>query len=139
MTLRRGFRLGAGERVVIVEDVVTTGKSTRETADVVRAHGLFENSEAFICGPAAMVRQTTLLLGNAQGGVLSCSLAEVDRARAAAAGDGGVAPAGAVRVAVTTQVVPGGQSDATWGVAASPDGFEGVPGPPPCAWLPGPE
>jgi orotate phosphoribosyltransferase len=39
MTLRRGFRLGAGERVVIVEDVVTTGKSTRETADVVRAHG----------------------------------------------------------------------------------------------------
>ncbi|MGH3407691.1 MAG: globin domain-containing protein [Streptosporangiaceae bacterium] len=30
--------------------------------DVVRAHGLFENSEAFICGPEAMVRQTTLLL-----------------------------------------------------------------------------
>jgi orotate phosphoribosyltransferase len=39
MTLRRGFRLGEGERVVIVEDVVTTGKSTRETADVVRANG----------------------------------------------------------------------------------------------------
>jgi orotate phosphoribosyltransferase len=39
MTLRRGFRLSPGERVVIVEDVVTTGKSTRETADVVRAHG----------------------------------------------------------------------------------------------------
>src|SRR6185436_12743379 len=36
MTLRRGFRVGDGERVVIVEDVVTTGKSTRETADVVR-------------------------------------------------------------------------------------------------------
>jgi len=30
--------------------------------DVVRAHGLFENSEAYICGPEAMVRQTTLLL-----------------------------------------------------------------------------
>lgn len=27
-TLRRGFRLAAGERVVVVEDVVTTGKST---------------------------------------------------------------------------------------------------------------
>ena len=39
MTLRRGFRIGEGERVVIVEDVVTTGKSTRETADVVSKHG----------------------------------------------------------------------------------------------------
>ena len=28
-----------GERVVIVEDVVTTGKSTRETADVIAQHG----------------------------------------------------------------------------------------------------
>lgn len=39
MTLRRGFRIGEGEKVVIVEDVVTTGKSTRETADVVAQHG----------------------------------------------------------------------------------------------------
>jgi len=39
MTLRRGFTVGAGERVVIVEDVVTTGKSTRETADVIAQHG----------------------------------------------------------------------------------------------------
>lgn len=39
MTLRRGFGLRPGERVVIVEDVVTTGKSTRETADVVAQHG----------------------------------------------------------------------------------------------------
>ena len=39
MTLRRGFRLNEGERVVIVEDVVTTGKSTRETADVITQHG----------------------------------------------------------------------------------------------------
>jgi NAD(P)H-flavin reductase/hemoglobin-like flavoprotein len=30
--------------------------------DVVRGHGLFENCEACICGPAAMVRQTALLL-----------------------------------------------------------------------------
>jgi orotate phosphoribosyltransferase len=39
MTLRRGFRLSEGEPVVIVEDVVTTGKSTRETADVIAKHG----------------------------------------------------------------------------------------------------
>lgn len=39
MTLRRGFRIAPGERVVIVEDVVTTGKSTRETAHVIAAHG----------------------------------------------------------------------------------------------------
>jgi orotate phosphoribosyltransferase len=39
MTLRRGFRIGSGEKVIIVEDVVTTGKSTRETAAVVEAHG----------------------------------------------------------------------------------------------------
>jgi len=39
MTLRRGFRIAEGEEVVIVEDVVTTGKSTRETADVVAQHG----------------------------------------------------------------------------------------------------
>ena len=39
MTLRRGFRLNDGEKVVIVEDVVTTGKSTRETAAVIEQHG----------------------------------------------------------------------------------------------------
>lgn len=39
MTLRRGFKVGQGERVVIVEDVVTTGKSTKETAQVVAQHG----------------------------------------------------------------------------------------------------
>ena len=39
MTLRRGFKLTQGERVVIVEDVVTTGKSTREAAKVVSERG----------------------------------------------------------------------------------------------------
>lgn len=39
MTLRRGFRIAKGEAVVIVEDVVTTGKSTRETAAVVETLG----------------------------------------------------------------------------------------------------
>jgi orotate phosphoribosyltransferase len=39
MTLRRGFGIHEGERVVIVEDVVTTGKSTRETVDVITQQG----------------------------------------------------------------------------------------------------
>ncbi len=39
MSLRRGFKIAQGERVVIVEDVVTTGKSTREAAAVVAVHG----------------------------------------------------------------------------------------------------
>ncbi|HKI85253.1 MAG TPA: orotate phosphoribosyltransferase [Thermoanaerobaculia bacterium] len=39
MSLRRGFESKAGERTAIVEDVITTGLSTRETADVVRKSG----------------------------------------------------------------------------------------------------
>ena len=39
MALRRGFKLQLGERVLIVEDVVTTGRSTRETIEVVRGAG----------------------------------------------------------------------------------------------------
>ena len=39
MVLRRGFTLKPGEKVVIVEDVVTTGKSTKEAFQVVRACG----------------------------------------------------------------------------------------------------
>ena len=39
MTLRRGFTLDAGEPVVVVEDVITTGGSTREVMDAVAAHG----------------------------------------------------------------------------------------------------
>jgi orotate phosphoribosyltransferase len=39
LTLRRGFSLDASDRVVIVEDVLTTGGSTRETLDVARQWG----------------------------------------------------------------------------------------------------
>jgi orotate phosphoribosyltransferase len=39
LTLRRGFALTPGEKVLVVEDVVTTGRSTRETVDVARAAG----------------------------------------------------------------------------------------------------
>ncbi|HEX9002223.1 MAG TPA: orotate phosphoribosyltransferase [Blastocatellia bacterium] len=39
MTLRRGFQIKPGERCFVVEDVVTTGGSTREVMEVVAAHG----------------------------------------------------------------------------------------------------
>ena len=39
MTFRRGFTLHEGERVLIVEDVVTTGGSVREVIDVVKEFG----------------------------------------------------------------------------------------------------
>ena len=39
MTLRRGFSLRKGERVLVVEDVVTTGGSVQEVIDLVRAAG----------------------------------------------------------------------------------------------------
>lgn len=39
MALRRGFAIAPGERVLVVEDVVTTGGSVREVLDVVTAVG----------------------------------------------------------------------------------------------------
>src|SRR5580658_2605477 len=39
MSLRRGFTLVPGERVVVVEDVITTGGSTMEVIEIVRAAG----------------------------------------------------------------------------------------------------
>jgi orotate phosphoribosyltransferase len=49
MMLRRGFQLERGERVLVVEDVVTTGGSAAEVVDLVRRSG----AEAL--GVAAMV------------------------------------------------------------------------------------
>jgi orotate phosphoribosyltransferase len=39
LALRRGFALAAGARVAVVEDVVTTGRSTRETIELAEAAG----------------------------------------------------------------------------------------------------
>ena len=39
MTLRRGFRIDPGTTAVVVEDVVTTGGSTREVIDLLRGAG----------------------------------------------------------------------------------------------------
>lgn len=39
MAVRRGFRIEPGERVVVVEDVLTTGGSAREVVRVIEEHG----------------------------------------------------------------------------------------------------
>jgi orotate phosphoribosyltransferase len=39
MTLRRGFTIAPGEKTLIVEDVITTGGSTRDTIEAVRRAG----------------------------------------------------------------------------------------------------
>lgn len=39
MTLRRGFSMKEGERILVVEDVITTGGSTRECIDVLERLG----------------------------------------------------------------------------------------------------
>ena len=49
LTLRRGFALSPGEKILVVEDVVTTGGSTRETIEVARAAG------AQVVGAAAII------------------------------------------------------------------------------------
>lgn len=49
LTLRRGFSIAPDERVVVIEDVVTTGGSTRETMAVATAAG------ATVVGAGAIV------------------------------------------------------------------------------------
>jgi orotate phosphoribosyltransferase len=39
LVLRRGFKLAPGEKILVVEDVVTKGGRVQETLDIVRAHG----------------------------------------------------------------------------------------------------
>ncbi len=54
MVLRRGFALDPGQRAVVVEDVVTTGRSTREVIAVLEAAG------AEVVGVASMVNRSGL-------------------------------------------------------------------------------
>jgi orotate phosphoribosyltransferase len=49
LVIRRGFSLEPGERVLVVEDVVTTGMSTRETIEAAMAAG------ATVVGAAAII------------------------------------------------------------------------------------
>lgn len=39
LVLRRGFKIASGEKVLVVEDVVTKGGRVQETIDIVRANG----------------------------------------------------------------------------------------------------
>lgn len=54
MTLRRGFHLEPGAKVLIAEDVVTTGKSSLEAIKAVVAHG------GEVIGVACMVNRSGL-------------------------------------------------------------------------------
>ncbi len=52
MALRRGFRVLPGQKVLVVEDVVTTGGSVREVMELVRAAG------GMVAGVGAVVDRT---------------------------------------------------------------------------------
>jgi len=52
LMLRRGFTLSERDRVLVVEDVLTTGGSTRETMDVAKAAG------AQVVGAASIVNRS---------------------------------------------------------------------------------
>ena len=51
LTLRRGFIISEADRVLVVEDVLTTGGSTRETIQVARAAG------GYVVGAASLVNR----------------------------------------------------------------------------------
>jgi orotate phosphoribosyltransferase len=69
MQLRRGFTLSAGESVLVVEDVITTGGSTRDTIETLRAAG------ARIVGAASIIDRSQ---GRADVGVPRTALATLD-------------------------------------------------------------
>lgn len=52
-TLRRGFTIEPGQKVLLVEDVVTTGLSSREAMDAVRAEGGIVLAEASLVDRSA--------------------------------------------------------------------------------------
>src|SRR5258707_2208419 len=52
LTLRRGFVIAENDRVLVVEDVLTTGGSTRETMQVAKASG------ARVVGAASIVNRS---------------------------------------------------------------------------------
>ena len=69
LVLRRGFAIGPGERILVVEDVVTTGLSTRETMQVARTAG------GVVAGAASLVDRSG---GTADLGVPFASLLTID-------------------------------------------------------------
>ncbi|MBX9797751.1 orotate phosphoribosyltransferase [Sphingomonas sp.] len=67
--LRRGFRIAPGERVVMVEDIVTTGLSSRECLAAIRAH------PARLLGAACIIDRSN---GTADVGAPLVSLCKID-------------------------------------------------------------
>ena len=53
MTLRRGFEVKPGQKLLITEDVVTTGKSSLETIEVLKSYG------AEVLGIACIANRST--------------------------------------------------------------------------------
>ena len=70
MVLRRGFGVAPGQRVVVIEDVVTTGRSTREVIDILEGLG------ATVIGVASMINRSGIAQPFAP--LPSRSLLEVD-------------------------------------------------------------
>jgi orotate phosphoribosyltransferase len=52
MTLRRGFGIGPKQGIVVVEDVVTTGGSTSEVIEIMRAKG------GYVIGVGSLVNRS---------------------------------------------------------------------------------
>lgn len=69
MTLRRGFSVREGEQILVVEDVITTGGSTRETIEALASRG------AIVVGAASIIDRSG---GKVDVGVPSYSLASLD-------------------------------------------------------------
>ena len=69
MKLRRGFSVKKGERFLVVEDVITTGGSTRECIDALAEAG------ANVIGAASIIDRSN---GTADVGVPRISLASID-------------------------------------------------------------
>ena len=69
MALRRGFTVQPGARLLVVEDVITTGVSTRETIAVLQAAG------AQVVGAASIIDRSG---GRAEVGVPRVALATLD-------------------------------------------------------------
>jgi orotate phosphoribosyltransferase len=67
LTLRRGFTLSPDDRVLVVEDVVTTGGSTRETMEVARAAGATVVGAASIGADVRPCQLSALCPGTAGG------------------------------------------------------------------------
>ena len=67
--LRRGFEIGAGERIVMVEDIVTTGLSSRECIAAIRQH------PGELLGAACLIDRSN---GTADIGVPLVSLVRMD-------------------------------------------------------------